>query len=68
MIVLKFSTLGGGCFIEQRDETEYQADTRCFRFDTAGNAEWAAYGDLTSANPAPRWYGHVFTAKDFIFA
>jgi len=67
-MLVKFSTLAGGVFIEQRDEAEYKADTRCFRFDAEGNAEWASYGDLTSNNPAPRWYGHVNKAKDFTFA
>lgn len=68
MIVAKFSTLRGGVYIEQRDEAEYTATTRCFRFDDAGNAEFAYYSDLTSLNPAPRWYGHAFKAKDFILA
>lgn len=67
-MLIKFSTLANGVFIEQRDETEYQADTRCFRFDEAGNAEFAYYGDLISNNPAPRWYGHMFKQDDFIFA
>lgn len=68
MIVAKFSTLGGGCWIEQRDETAYQADTRCFRFDEQGRASFALYGDLTSSNPAPRWYGHCYKETDFVLA
>lgn len=67
-MLVKFSTLAGGVFIEQKDEAEYAANTRCFRFDKQGNAEFAYYGDLTSSNPAPRWYGHQFKEKDFIFA
>ncbi|TXH17843.1 MAG: hypothetical protein E6R03_03205 [Hyphomicrobiaceae bacterium] len=67
-MLVKFSTLAGGVFIEQRDESEYSSDTRCFRFDDAGNSEWASYGNLTGNNPAPRWYGHCFKERDFIFA
>lgn len=65
-MIVKFSTLANGVFIEQRDESEYAADTRCFRFDDAGNAEYAFYGDLTSNNPAPRWYAHAFKAERFV--
>lgn len=67
-MIVKFSTLAGGVFIEQRDEAEYGAETRCFRFTPSGYAEYAIYGDLVSANPAPRWYGHSFQEKDFLFA
>lgn len=67
-MLVKFSTLAGGVFIEQTSEAEYGPMTRCFRFDKLGNAEYAHYGDLTSANPAPRWYGHSFKEKDFTFA
>jgi len=68
-MLVKFSTLGGGVWIEQRDEAEYSAQTRCFRFDGNGRAEFAYYGEL-STNPDrdPRWYGHVYTSKDFLFA
>lgn len=67
-MLVKFSTLAGGVFIEVTGSDEYKPSDRCFRFDNAGNAEWASYGDLTSNNPAPRWFGHIFTVKDFIFA
>lgn len=67
-MLVKFATLAGGVFIEQRDEGEYRADTRCFRFLANGSAEFAHYGDLVSVNPAPRWYGHVFKERDFTFA
>lgn len=67
-MIVKFSTLAGGVFIEQRDEAEYGAETRCFRFDRQGRAEYANYGDLVGVNPAPRWYGHSFQEKDFLFA
>ena len=67
-MLVKFSTLADGVFIEQKDEIAYQNDTRCFRFDKAGNAEYALYGDLSSNNPSPRWYHHVFKERDFIFA
>lgn len=68
MMLVKFSTLAGGVFIEINGSEEYQANDRCFRFDNEGNAEYALYGDLTSNNPAPRWFHHCYKEKDFIFA
>lgn len=67
-MLVKFSTLAGGVFIEVTDADEYRAQDRCFRFDKRGNAEWASYGDLTSSNPAPRWFGHCFKESEFMFA
>lgn len=68
-MLVKFSSLADGVFIEVKPgAAEYGPRDRCFRFDAAGNAEFAYYGDLASANPAPRWYGHVFKARDFVFA
>lgn len=68
-MLVKFSTLASGVFIEQvPNEAEYTATTRCFRFDAAGNSEFAYYGELTGSNPAPRWYGHQYKEADFIFA
>lgn len=67
-MLVKFSTLAGGVFIEVLDGEEYQPTDRCFRFDDYGNAEYALHGDLTSGNPAPRWYGHSFKWSDFTFA
>ena len=66
-MLVKFSTLAGGVFIEVTDSMEYKATDRCFRFDSEGNAEYAYYSDLTSSNPAPRWYHHAFKEKDFNF-
>lgn len=66
-MLVKFSTIAGGVFIEQRDEQSYSADTRCFRF-AGGFAEYAFYGDLISNNPFPRWYGHVNKPCDFQIA
>lgn len=66
-MLVKFSTLAGGVFIEVTADAEYKASDRCFRFDEAGNAEYAFYSDLTGNNPAPRWYGHVYTKHDFTF-
>jgi len=68
-MLVKFSSLAGGVFIEVKPGAEeYGPRDRCFRFDAAGNAEYAFHGDLSSINPAPRWYGHSFKARDFIFA
>lgn len=68
MIVAKFSTLAGGVFIEETGKAGRAPSDRCFRFDEDGNAEYAFYGDLTGINPAPRWFGHVYKAKDFVLA
>jgi len=67
-MLVKFSTLAGGVFIEVTDAMEYQPEDRCFRFDKAGNAEWASHGDLMANGERARWYGHSFKAKDFMFA
>lgn len=66
-MLVKFSTLANGVFIEQRDEADYSANTRCFRF-AGGFAEYAFYGDLTSGNPFPRWYGHAMKPSQFVVA
>lgn len=67
-MLVKFSTLAGGVFIEAAGADEYQPSARCFRFDERGNAEYALFADLTGSNPAPRWFGHQFTASQFEFA
>jgi hypothetical protein len=68
MPVVKFSTLAGGVFIEQDGRPNYEPDTRCFRFDKQGNAEWASYGSLTDDPERARWFGHVLKERDFLFA
>ena len=67
-MLVKFSTLAGGVFIEDTGSAERLPTDRCFRFDRAGRAEYATFADLTSGNPAPRWYGFALTEADFIFA
>lgn len=67
-MLVKFSTLAGGVFIEDTGADARKPSDRCFRFDENGNAEWASFADLTGRNPAPRWFGHAFKEKDFIFA
>lgn len=67
-MLVKFSTIAGGVFIEVKDADEYRPSDRCFRFDAKGNAEYALFGDLTGNNPAPRWFGHVYKEQDFLFA
>lgn len=67
-MLVKFSTLAGGVFIEVGTSDKYRPQDRCFRFDANGNAEWASFADLTSNNPMPRWFGHCFKEKDFLFA
>lgn len=67
-MLVKFSSLADGVFIEVGDAFEYQPQDRCFRFDAKGNAEYAFFADLISGNPAPRWYGHQFKESAFVFA
>lgn len=67
-MLVKFSTLAGGVFIEDTGADERSGSDRCFRFDANGNAEYALFADLTGSNPAPRWFGHCFKEKDFLFA
>jgi len=68
--VLKFSTLGGGLFLEVRanDGDEWAADTRCFRFDANGNAEYAFFADVVENGDHARFYGHVSKEKHWDFA
>jgi hypothetical protein len=67
-MIVKFSTLAGGVFIEVKPgAVDYQPADRCFRFDRDGNAEYALLVDLKS-NPSPRWWGHAFKADQFVFA
>lgn len=67
-MLVKFSTLAGGVFIEETGAAERRPTDRCFRFDANGNAEYAMFADLIGNNPTPRWFGHVFKEKDFLFA
>lgn len=67
-MLVKFSTLADGVFIEVGNGEDYAPDARCFRFDGEGRAEYAILADLQSRNPAPRWFHHVFTEADFTFA
>jgi len=66
--VLSFSTLANGVFIEDNGTMERKPSDRCFRFDSEGNSECASLAALSCGDPSPRWFGHVYTAKDFIFA
>ena len=68
--VLKFSTLGGGLFLEVRanDGDEWAADTRCFRFDANGNAEYAFFADVVENGDHARFYGHVSKEHHWDFA
>ena len=68
MALIKFSSLAGGVFVEVGDGLNHDRGARCFRFDKAGNAEYAILADLESSNPAPRWFGHAFKESEFVFA
>ena len=67
-MLVKFSTLANGVFIEDTGADERKPSDRCFRFDAVGNAEYALFADLVSNNPAPRWFGHCYKASEFVFA
>ena len=67
---LKFSSLGGGLFLEVRasDGDEWAADTRCFRFDANGNADYAFFADVVENGDRARFYGHVSKEQHWDFA
>ena len=68
-LVLSFATLAGGVFIEvPAGATERSDRDRCFRFDDEGRSEYAFFGDLVENGDMARWYGHQFSANDFVFA
>jgi hypothetical protein len=74
MIVVKFSTLRGGLWIEvdglaqkQAKSDTYVAMTRCFKFDANGKAKYSFHEDLMSNDPTPRFYSHDYKEKDFVF-
>lgn len=67
MLVVKFSTLAGGVFIEETGPARLPTD-RCFRFDAQGGAEYAFYADVTAQRSPIRWYAHAYTDADFLFA
>jgi hypothetical protein len=67
-MLVKFSTLANGVFIEVTGGDERKPSDRCFRFNAEGHAEYALFADLVGSNPAPRWFGHFYTEKDFMFA
>lgn len=72
-MLVKFSSLGGGVFIEVRpNQDNYTDDCRCFRFGQVGEieyTEYALYRDLADNGPErARWYGHQFRRDNFTFA
>lgn len=69
-MLVKFSTLAGGVFIEQKgDKPEYEATDRCFRNTRHGSGiEWAYYADCVRDGERARFYGSIYKASDFIFA
>ena len=67
-MLIKFSSLFGGVFIEVTPDADHTAGARCFRFDKSGNAEYAVYCDLVENRERARWFGHCFKESDFTFA
>ena len=66
-MVVSFSTLANGVFVEVLSGMERTGRERCFRFDKNGNAEYAVLSELQARPDAARWYGHAYKAKDFVF-
>lgn len=56
--VLKFTTLGGGTFMEADPVGGLDEFCRCFKFDGDGRAEYAMLEDLRENGERARWYGH----------
>jgi len=67
-MLVKYSSLEGGVFIEVHDTDERKPTDRCFRFDKNGNAEYAVLADLVRNGARARWFGHQFKETDFVFA
>lgn len=67
-MLVKFSTLAGGVFIEVTDNAEYQPSDRCFRFAEDGSVEYTTFRELETAPDFARWYGHQYRASDFTVA
>jgi len=59
--LLKTHTARGIIYVE----APHKPESRCFRFDSEGRAEWATLADIESSNPSPRWYGHCLNKRDF---
>lgn len=71
MIVVKFSTLAGGVWIEQPSDPfrcEYEYSDRVFRESGGGNMEWAQYGDVVRDGELVRWYHFQIPETEFVFA
>ena len=66
-MVVSFSTLANGVFVEVLSGMERTGRERCFRFNKNGNAEYAILSELIDRPSAARWYGHAYKAKDFVF-
>lgn len=66
-MVVSFSTLANGVWIEVLTGMDRSGAERCFRFDKSGNAEYALLKDLSDNGERARWFGHAFKAKDFVF-
>lgn len=66
-MVVSFSTIAGGVWIENLGGMERSGKERCFRFDKDGNAEYATLQSLQADGERARWFGHVYTSKDFTF-
>lgn len=66
-MVVSFSTIAGGVWIENFGGMERTGRERCFRFDKEGRAEFATLYSLQNDGERARWFGHVYTSKDFTF-
>lgn len=67
-MLVSFATIAGGVWIEVLEAMERTGRERCFRFDDAGNAEYALLADLQQNGERARWFSHVFKYRDFTLA
>lgn len=66
-MLVKYSSLAGGVFIEVGSGTEYLSHHRCFRFGPS-DVKWATKADLEQNGPNARWFSCDIPQSSFIFA
>lgn len=69
-MVVSFSTLAGGVFIEVFADglpEGYSGRERCFRFNADGSCEYALHRDLVENGARARWFGHIYRKENFVF-
>jgi len=70
-MIVKFSTLAGGVWIEDNEEaygSDRTGDERCFRFSKTGKAQYAILSHLLKDEKTATWQSINLMEKDFLFA